>query len=411
MRKISTRRMVRDEKGYVLIAALLVLLVLGLISGPVLSYMVSGLRAGHTFETGATELYAADAGAQDAIWKIQNGAAPVCTASPGPWCYIISDVNGRPVQVCIEYDLDAGTHIITSTAVTYTGGNGVAGINSSTSVEAYLDVEYMDLSALFDNAIVSDNSIIIYNGVLITGNVTSGGTVDDKTKPGDIDGTITPDAELEWPEADALSTYYLKQVTGGVHYYADTTIDLNGFGEEIGPLYVDGTLDVRSSDQDQEATLTLNDTVYVTGDTSIYGPSANTPLRIRLNGQTIFVNSDTDGNKYALDIKNCVIEGPGCIIAVGNVYLDPGSNVGSEDAYVLVMSVDGMTLFQPSGTFYGCIAGDLAVDVKSGDGAAIVNAGLTGEGDLNFPSGGGDDPNNLPPVTSLRIDSWEVSRQ
>ena len=62
------KTLIKGEKGYVLIAALLVLVILGLISGPLLSYMVSGLKAGHVFETGAAELYAADAGVQDAIW-------------------------------------------------------------------------------------------------------------------------------------------------------------------------------------------------------------------------------------------------------------------------------------------------------------------------------------------------------
>ena len=56
VRKIGVKRLVRGEKGYILILALLVLVVVGLISGPVLSYMVGGLRAGHVFETGAAEL-------------------------------------------------------------------------------------------------------------------------------------------------------------------------------------------------------------------------------------------------------------------------------------------------------------------------------------------------------------------
>jgi Tfp pilus assembly protein PilX len=90
------RRLIRNEKGYILLLALLVLLVVGLISGPLLSYMVSGLRAGHTFETGAAELYAADAGVEDAVWRIPN--VGLCPGYPST-TYNITDVNGKSVEV------------------------------------------------------------------------------------------------------------------------------------------------------------------------------------------------------------------------------------------------------------------------------------------------------------------------
>jgi hypothetical protein len=407
-------KLVRGEKGYVLIAALVVLLVLGLISGPLLSYMVGGLRAGHTFETGATELYAADAGAQDAIWKIQNGAAPVCTASPGPWCYNISDVNGRSVHVCIAYDVNTGTHIITSTVVPVPAtGDGVAGIPSSTSVEAYLDVQYMDLASFLDNAIVSDTSITIDNGVSITGNVTSGGevTFQGNGSDDDIDGTVVRNADLDWPNAEDLSAWYLDDVKDEPPYTSDT-IDIGGVDVTQGALYRDGPLTIKNSGSDG-ATLKLTGTLFIRGDTKIcYNTNNNNAMVLDLNGQTIFVASKSTGNgKEALQIGDkCTIVGSGCIIAVGDIYFKPNGDVGGADDLVLLMSVEGTTTLRPSGTFYGCIAGNLAVDVQSGSGATIINSGLGGGGDLNFPSGMGDDPNNLPPVTSLKIDSWEVSR-
>ena len=92
---------------------------------------------------------------------------------------------------------------------------------------------------------------------------------------------------------------------------------------------------------------------------------------------------------------------------MGDVYFAPKGDVGSEDDFVLVMSVEGTTTLQPSGTFYGCVAGDLAVDVQSGNDAIIVNSGLTEGQDLNFPIGIGDDPNELPTVTGLSIESWD----
>jgi len=408
--KTIVKRLARDEKGASLVLVLILLLISGLIIGPLLSYMGTGLITGEVYEMRTDELYAADAGAEDAIWKIQNsdGYLP-CNPGSDPRNYNITDgdggvaeVNDKSVEVTItcEYgDEDGLTYRILSTAT----GDG-----SGTTIEAYLDVLYMDLSSFLDNAIVSDNSITIYNGVNVTGNVTSGGTVDDKTK-GDVDGTITENAELDWPSSAALSTYYLNQVGDGVHYDGDTEIDLEGEDDWIGPLYIDGELTIKNSSL-TPAVLTLTGTVYITGDTLIGATEKD--FTIDLNGQTIFVESSSvKPPKEALYIGGkCNIIGPGCIIAVGDVYFAPKGDVGSEDAFVLGMSIEGTTTLQPSGTFYGCIAGNLCVDAKSGEDATIINNGL-GEGqDLNFPMGIGDDPNELPLITGVSIYSWEVIR-
>jgi len=412
--KAIVKRLARDEKGAALVMVLILLLISGLIIGPLLSYMGTGLITGEVYEMRTDELYAADAGVEDAIWKIQNsdGYLP-CSPGSDPRNYNITDgdggvaeVNDKSVEVTItcEYSDESGlTYRILSTAT----GDG-----SGTTIEAYLDVLYMDLSSFLDNAIVSDNSITIYNGVDVTGNVTSGGSV---TFPGggpeDVDGTVTEGAELDWPSSAALSAYYLNQVGDGVHYDEDTLIDLEGnsWPSGLGPLYIDGTLTIKNSIKtDPPPTLTLTGTVYITGDTLI--GATEKEFTLDLNGQTIFVASNSvKPPKEALYIGvQCNIIGPGCIIAVGDVYFAPKGDVGSENDFVLVMSVEGTTTLQPSGTFYGCIAGNLCVDAKSGEDATIINSGL-GEGqDLNFPMGIGDDPNELPPVIGTSIYSWEV---
>jgi hypothetical protein len=423
MRSI-VKSLVRNEKGQAMVMILFLILVGGLIVASLLSYVGTGLLNGRVYERRTAELYAADAGVEDAIWKIQSGRVALC-AGNRTHSYEIADINGRMVDITIEYQ-DDGTYKITSLASTDAGG-GVAALPSSTAVEAYLDVEYMDFSSLLDNAIVSNNSIIIDNGVHVTGDVASGGTVVDKS--GDIDGTITENAELNWPSSEALWAYYLNDVKDGMHYYGDALLDLEGnscpsgpmyrtidkireavnWPDGLGPLKVNGTLDITSSNNQQVVTLRLNDTLYITGDTKIYGPNANEPYRLNidLNGQTIFVESSTAGAKNALEIKDCTIVGSGCIIAIGDVYFAPKGDVGGEDEFVLVMSVAGTTKLQPSGIFYGCIAGDLFVDVQSGKNATIINNGLAEGEDLNFPMGvGGSD--ELPPVIGTDIVSWKV---
>ena len=439
--KTIVKRLAGDEKGAALVMVLILLLISGLIIGPLLSYMGTGLITGEVYEKRTAELYAADAGVEDAIWSIGHQSIPPglwqeSDDQPGWWMYEYPEpliVNGKSVDVTVyRKDLDptCGQELIyriLATAVTEDGG-GVASIATTTTVEAYLSASYMDFSSLLDNAIVSDNSITIYNGVHVTGNVTSGGTVDDKTN-GDIDGTVTENVELDWPSSEALSAYYLNQVKDGVNYYGDTLIDLEGnscppgpiyktidriretidWPDGLGPLKVNGTLDITSSNNQEVVTLRLNDTLYITSDTKIYGPTANEPYRLNidLNGQTIFVESSTAGAKNALEVKDCTIIGSGCIIAVGDVYFAPKGDVGGEDDFVLVMSIEGATTLQPSGTFYGCIAGDISVEAKSGTDAVIINTGLAEGKGLDFPMGVGDN-DELPPITGLNIESWEV---
>jgi len=70
--KISMKRLIRDEKGAAVILALILLLIGGLISAALLGHMGSGILAGEVHERRTAELYAADAGVEDAIWRIQS---------------------------------------------------------------------------------------------------------------------------------------------------------------------------------------------------------------------------------------------------------------------------------------------------------------------------------------------------
>lgn len=427
--KTIVKRVIRDERGNVLSLVLILLVVGGLILTPLLGLMSTGLMAGQVYERHTHRLYAADAGVEDAIWKIKYDPPETY-----PYHYLEPlVVGGKTVDVTIyRYDWDPTcgenlTYRILSTVITDDGG-GTAAVVNSTVIDAHLVASYMDLSNLLDNAIISDTYIGIKNGVYVTGNVTSGGEVqcfgDDCEDV--VDGTVTEHADLDWPTGDEFSGYYLPQVGNATTYYGDTLIDLEGnscppgpiyindmengdWPDGLGPLCVNGTLDITSSDTQEVVTLNLTDTLYITGDTKIYGPNADEPykLNIHLNGQTIFVESSTAGAKYALEVKDCTISGSGCIIAVGDVYFAPKGVVGSEHDFVLIMSVEGTTLLQPSGAFYGCIAGDLSVDVQSGHNATITHTAPDGIG-LNIPWGPGN-MDDLPPITGLTIKSWEIS--
>ena len=110
MKKILNK-LTRNEEGQVFVLALILLLVGGLILAPLLSYMSTGLIAGQVFEKKMEGLYAADAGVEDAIWKIMNDPSY-------PHSYELpADVNEMSVTVVIEevttffgVDLGGGVH-------------------------------------------------------------------------------------------------------------------------------------------------------------------------------------------------------------------------------------------------------------------------------------------------------------
>ena len=103
--RIGPGKSVRDEKGQVLILVLILLLLGALIITPLLGYMSTGLKTGQVFEKKTDELYAADAGIEDAVWHIRydylTGYSPYNYADN--LTYGLSEqVNGKDVIATIK---------------------------------------------------------------------------------------------------------------------------------------------------------------------------------------------------------------------------------------------------------------------------------------------------------------------
>jgi len=352
---------------------LILLLISGLIIGPLLSYMGTGLSIGNVYEGRTNELYAADAGVEDAIWKIQQGVAPVCPADPD-WSYNISDVNGKSLQISIEY-LGEGTYRITSTAVTDDGG-GTAAI-TGTAIESYVSALYMDFSSLLDNAIVSQDTITISPNSVVNGDVWLPICDDEHLyNKGNITGEIydEEDVELAWPTAEQLSSYYLDDVNP-LNPYPYDSIDIKDT-QTIGTCYREGSLAVDNTGD--PATLVLEGTVYVTGDLE-FEQSGSHGYTVDLNGNTIFVGhmegTEPKGS-ITFPSEHVSISGSGCIIAVGDIDFHP-SIVSGEDDFVLVLSIAGEVQFHPNGIFTGCIAGNVNVDLQPNSTITVSYTHLT----------------------------------
>ncbi len=399
--KSVMKNLVRDEKGAALILALILLLIGGLISAALLGHMGAGILAGEVYEKRTAELYAADAGVEDAIWKIQHGETQVCPGDPY-WSYNIADVNGKSLQISIEY-VGEGTYKITSTAATDDGGN-TAAIVSATTVESYVSALYMNFSALLDYAIVSNSAIDIQPNVSVNGSVWLPDKEDlsvasQSEITGDRVDFINDGISTPWPGFDQLSTYYLEDVVSACDF--GDSIDIEDT-KTIGPCYTDGSLKVDNTGEPD--TLVLEGTLYVRGNLEFEQPG-NAHYTVDLNGQTIFAEGYITFASHGVSIS-----GSGCIIARDYIIFQPSISSNPDD-FVLVMSIEDTVTLQPSGDFTGCVAGNEVVQLQPAQGEDFTVTWIDPEGqELDFPMGVGDD-DELPPVNVVNIESWEIIQQ
>ena len=98
-KKVQLRK---DEAGYALIWVLVVLILAGIILVPLLLLMTAGLTSSHHHEERMVRFYSADAGIEDAAYKIQNDDENLPQNAGDTYPYQIEDVNGYQIDVTIE---------------------------------------------------------------------------------------------------------------------------------------------------------------------------------------------------------------------------------------------------------------------------------------------------------------------
>ncbi len=387
MKKILNK-LIKGERGQALILVLILLLVGGLIIAPLLGYMSTGLIVGkEVYEKRMAELYAADAGVEDALHKIitKNELLKLLPGSPsGNWTYNLANkINDRPVYPIIITYIDEKTYKINSTATSDSGDN--------TTIESYINILFF--TNFMNNAITAVGDVTLKPNTDVTGNITYNGSLDDQTPPGSYNGTISTDPIDGWPTAEQLCLYYWDNVTDlnpPWYEYAPTIIDVKNTSSIPLGLYRDGDLTIYNTTGDN---LTLGGTVYVTGDLEV--GLTKQDFTLDLNGQTIFVEGHIEiGGKTT-------ITGSGCIIAISYVDFAPKMQSSPGD-FVFVMSVEDTLKFAPNGDFYGSIAGNIEIELFPGN--QFYWSGPPPE--LEYP-GSKPSVNNV--IQAIR--TWEISLQ
>jgi len=346
----------KNESGQGVLAIVLILLMLGaIILTPLLVFMSTGLKAGGVYESKMQEFYAADAGVEDAIWQINHNNTSVADFSLN---------NNRTINVTIGNVSGggySGYKIISTATSDSSGGN--------TTIECNYGA--LNYSSLLDSAITSDGDVtILGNKAKVSGNVTANGTI--KGCDMVVNGTCNDSVQLDWPTAETLSEYYWVETLDPYPttiYVEDTP--------SIGPLYREGDLYIDNTGG-AGAVLNLTGTIYVKGNFECQ-QAGGKDYTMNLNNTTIYC----EGNIVVSD--SCTIIGSGCIIAVGDIEFKPKGDVGSEDDFVLIMSVEGTAKIEPTGNFYGAVAGNAAVNLQPNN--VLVWRSYKGKG-IDFPMGG-----------------------
>ncbi len=287
---------IKNEKGLALIYALLALALGAVITVPLLSLMNTGLVAARVNEDKTLELYAADAGIDDAVWKLNNCKLVLGAGTPFNYYYIhpdtglevnksgylppsdpdlpievdtifyyVNDINGNQLKVTIEYlnSLSGGTYQVTSTAYE-------TDMSDSTTVTTII-ASFVNLRA-FQSALVSSGSIDFKKDTfVIGGDILCGGDISDsdmETYLHLLDGAEVfenvPDAIMDtyFPSPSELAEKaleYENEAKEGTIYNTNVNLPSGSYGS----MYIDGNLTVSNNQN-----VRIDGTVYVTGSIS-----------------------------------------------------------------------------------------------------------------------------------------------
>ena len=302
------RRMMRDQSGKILIMALVALVVGALLLTPLLGLMSAGLMGGQVYEQKMHELYAADAGVEDAIHWLINGRPEhwgwEVVVENQEWTrFLPTQINGKDVTVTIE-DLGDHEYMVTSTALDDS--------THGTTVQSYLRaIAFKVIDGCHD-----------YNG------------------PGDIavgtthikgDASITVNAKVTGDlivDGDLTMTQGGSTIEGDVSVKGSITLT-QGSGEGSGII---GNV---CTDQD----LTMHQNTHITGNVLVGGDitmynNATIDGNVFIQGDVIFEGQGTiTGNVYAYGDITVYIKHPqaaitGAVYATGTATVNPSNRSG-----------------------------------------------------------------------------------
>jgi hypothetical protein len=312
--KTTLRKAIQDQEGAALVLTLVLLMIGGLIMAPLFGHIGTGHIAGQVHEVRMEQLYAADAGVEDAVWRMQSGeiSSPVACEDPEEWSYNVT-INGETVDIRVEFVGDEVFRVISTTT----------GEDSATVVESYVfwgshwrdllnygvialhgDINIDGTSKLDSHPVPNNTHIYAHGGITmggaksaVYGTATATGSISDPNNG--ITGTKTEYASTLTFALPDTSLYY-GMASRGQLIEGDLEITSS---RTLGPARINGNLYLRS-----HAVVTLGGPVWV-------------------NGEIL-----TDGGS--------VIIGEGPIIGTGRVYVAGRAEPGTDKMPVVISTAD-----------------------------------------------------------------------
>jgi len=363
--KTVVKRAIEDERGAALALALVLLVVGGLILAPLLGLMSTGLMTGQVYEKKTHELYSADAGVEDVMWRILYEPIPseLWEASDLPdWdVYRYPEpltVGNKRVDVEV-YRKDRDwtpcredfTYRVLSTAVT-DGGEETAAIQSSTTVEAYVEPLMFDL---LSGALVSMSSIRFQTEAhpcSVTGNVyfvtEIEGDFEHDVEPEKIPLSAFPTQTEIDDFADQLEE---KAREGGTYNGTDGNMNISESGD-LGPIYVPGNLDISKG-----VTINLEGVVYVEGHID-----CDKTLTITGNGSIV-----AEDYIYMSKLADYTVTGDSIIMSINSyITLKKSDSVDALSINALIYAPHGTISFDKDMTVAGSVIGEKIHTDKNG---------------------------------------------
>jgi hypothetical protein len=373
--KIIVKRLIKGEKGQAMVLVLVLLIVGGLIVSPLLSYMGTGLLTGRVYEGRTAELYAADAGFEDGVWKVQHrdeaGAGYVpCSPSSPPRTYNIT-ANNRSVGVNIVCVSNVTGYLWDITSIATTDSN------SRTTVESYVQFISGGELNIFGGALASQGSISLGKDSTVTGDIYHCGGFDNST----VSGNWTDKGCAPFPsqaENIAFAQAFMDEAKKGGTYNGNMGISKSG---DLGPKYITGNLDIS-----KDVTINLKGIVYVKGHISC----AKT-LTITGSGSLV-----AEGYIYLSKLANYTVTGDSIIMSLNSdITIKKSDPAGELSIGALIYAPNGAITFDKDMTIFGGVVGKSIQADK--------------EGSFTFvPKTSWDFPGQLP--GSLDIKTYNVSQ-
>lgn len=319
IKRFRQNKLAKNERGQVLSIVLVLLMLGSILISPTLIYASTTLISVRATRERANQLYAADAGVEDAIWQLQQttpdpNKVPDATGGTKTYgndtAYPMADVNGKHLTITI-YKQDSSTYRIVSNAT---------GNNSTTTVTSYV----VRVGGLFDVAIRALNgNIFLDNNVVIT----------------DTSPTHPPyDADLSANGSISLGSNVSVNGDATASGAVTGTSGVKGTATGGAPNYVAPSIDTSVYETESQVITT----------SPVYPPANYT------NGGTIPGNARLSGN-FGLNANRA-------LTVNGNLYIDGSLDIGSYSSLIVNGSlyVNGYVLTFNGGTLK--IGGKLYVD-------------------------------------------------